>query len=695
MPKPAPPRATAPAGTSKGRAIPLDKLSELALPAAILAIVVALIAPMPRFLLDLLLVTDIMMSVVVLMVAMYITRPVDFNVFPTTLLMLTLFRLALNISSARLILLNGHTGPNAAGDVIQAFGNFVVGGNYIIGAVIFLVLIAIQYIVINHGAVRISEVTARFTLDALPGKQMSIDSDLNAGLIDEAESRRRRKLLASEAEFFGAMDGASKFTQRDAVAGLLITGINIIAGLLIGVLQHGVDIMKALQTYTVLTIGDGLVTVIPALMVSVSGAMIITRASSDNRVGVEFQKQVFGAYQPLLLASGVLIALATFPGLPKIPFLLLGGGLGAVGWRMRERTGKTHPGEAAAASRPVKENLDDLLRVEPLSIEVGMGLISFIADGIRSPLLRRIGGIRKQLATELGFVIPAVRVTDNLQLRAREYAILLKGIEIARFELPAGSDLAIAVTATGAPPDGRATKDPAFGVTAWWVPSSQAEAIRTKGYTVIDPLSVMTTHLSELIKRYAHELFSRQEARKLLDRVSVDNARVVEDLVPKLLPLATVQRVIQNLLRERVSIRDAVSILEALGEGAAATRNPVLLTDYVRQSIRRVIVKPYLNASGDLPAYFLEPQLERFAEGGVEHGESNSSFALAPNALRDLLDRLGRGAGMLESPAVVITSSVCRYFLRQAVESTIPNLFFLAHSEVPAGIKVISQGVIQ
>lgn len=676
--------------------VSLQSLSELAVPGAVLAIVLALIAPMPRFLLDLMIVTDIMMSVIVLMVAMYITKPVDFNVFPTALLMLTLFRLALNVSSSRLILLNGHTGTSAAGDVIQAFGNFVVGGNYVIGAVIFLVLIAIQYVVINHGAVRISEVTARFTLDSLPGKQMSIDSDLNAGLIDEAEARRRRKQLASEAEFFGAMDGASRFTQRDAVASILITGINIVAGLLIGVLQHGVDIMRALQTYTVLTIGDGLVTVIPALMVSVSGAMIITRASSENRVGVEIQRQVFGAAPPLLLASGVLVALAAFPGLPKMPFLLLGCSLGTVGWQMKKRTDRNQTQAAqSAASKPARENLDDVLRVDPLSIGVGVGLISFIADGANSPLLRRIGGIRKQLATELGFITPAVRVTDNLGLRAREYAISLKGIEVTRFELPQGCELAIALTATERPKDGRPTKDPAFGVDAWWVAAASAESVRALGYTVIDPLSVMSTHLAELIKRFAHELFSRQEAKKLLDRVSLENQKVVEDLVPKLLPLATVQRVLQNLLRERVSIRDAVSILEALGEAAPATRNPVLLTDYVRQAIRRVIVKPYLNANGDLPAYFLEPQLERFAEGGVEHGESNSTFALSPVALRDLLDRFTRGVAPLESPAVVITSSGCRYFLRQAVESSIPNLFFLAHSEIPAGIKVISQGVIQ
>jgi flagellar biosynthesis protein FlhA len=682
-------------GQKKAPWISMQTASEMAVPAAVLGIVIALIAPMPAILLDLLIVCDIMMSVIVLMVAMYITKPVDFNVFPTTLLMLTLFRLALNVSSARLILLNGHTGTSSAGDVIQAFGNFVVGGNYIIGAVIFLVLIAIQYVVINHGAVRISEVTARFTLDALPGKQMSIDSDLNAGLIDEATARRRRKELAAEAEFFGAMDGASRFTQRDAVAGVLITGINIVAGLLIGVLQHGLDVSKALQTYTVLTIGDGLVTVIPALMISISGGMIITRATSENRLGVEFQKQIFGNAQPLLLASGVLIALAMFPGLPKIPFIFLGAGLGTIGWRMKKSAAVALPEAAAGQPRTQKENLEDLLRVEPLSIEVGVSLVSFISDGVNSPLLRRIGNIRKQLATDLGFIIPAVRCTDNLSLRAREYAIHLKGIEIARFELPQGCDMAIAVTATDKPPEGRSAKDPAFGVPAWWIPSSQADRARSMGYTVIDPLSVMSTHLSELIKRFAHELFSRQEAKKVLDRVSGENAKVVEDLVPKLLPLATVQRVFQNLLRERVSVRDAVSILEALGEAAPSTRNPVLLTDYVRQSIRRTVVRPYLGGSNDLSAWFPDQQIERFVEGGVEHGESNSSLALPPQALRDLLDRFTRAVGPLESPSVVITSSSCRYFLRQALESSIPNLFFLAHSEIPAGVKVTSLGVIQ
>jgi len=352
--------------------------------------------------------------------------------------------------------------------------------------------------------------------------------------------------------------------------------------------------------------------------------------------------------------------------------------------------------EAATAQPKVtRENLEDLLKVEPLSVEVGVGLISFLTGGANSQLLKRIGGIRKQLATDLGFIIPPVRVADNLSLRAREYSICLKGVEMARFELPPGMELAIALTATERPPEGKPTKDPAFGVAAWWIPSSLAEKTRSTGYTVIDPLSVISTHLSELIKRTAHELFSRQEAKRVLDRVTADNPKVVEDLVPKLLTLATVQRVFQNLLRERVSIRDAVSVLEALGEAAPTTRNPVLLTDYVRQSIRRVVVRPYLNQSGDLPAWFLDQPIERIVEAGVEHGESNSSLALAPGALRDLLERLQRAVGTPESPVVVITASSCRYFLRQAVESSMPNLFFLGHSEIPAGVKVISLGIIQ
>ncbi len=670
--------------------------AELAVPLAVLAIVIALITPMPGFLLDFLLVIDIMLSVIVLMVSMYLIRPVEFSVFPTTLLLLTLFRLALNVSSSRLILLNGNSGTSAAGDVIESFGNFVVGGNYIIGAVIFLILIAIQYVVINHGAVRISEVTARFTLDALPGKQMSIDSDLNSGLIDEAGAKKRRKELAAEAEFYGAMDGASRFTQRDAMASILITAINIIAGFLIGVFQHNMDLKRAIQTYTVLTIGDGLVTVIPALMISVSGAMIITRAASDNRLGADFRTQVFGKSQPLLFAAGVLIALAAFPGLPKIPFLVLGGGLGTVAWRMR----KNEPADGGPAveekkATPAKENVEDLLKVDTLAIDVGLGLVKLVEGGADSPLLRRVGAIRRQLATDLGYILPPVRLRDNLNMKAHEYAICMKGVEISRFEVPAGCELAIAVGKPTGQIEGQATREPAFGIPAIWIRAEQNEAARKAGYTVVDPVTVMGTHISEFTRRYAHELFSRQDAKRLLDRVAVENPKVVEDLVPKLLPLPTVQRVFQNLLRERVSIRDAASILEALGEAAGSTRNPVLLTEFVRQSIRRAVVKPYLNKAGELPAWFLDGAVERMIETGVDHGEQNSHLNTSPETVRDVVNRVERAIPRPDTPVVLIAGAGSRYFVRQILESTMPNLFVLSHNEVPPELRVISLGMVQ
>ena len=676
------------------RALPLEELSQLAVPLAVLGIVIALITPLPRFVLDLLIVTDILMSVTVLMVSLYLIRPVEFTSFPTTLLLLTLFRLALNISSSRLILLNGNSGTTAAGEVIGAFGSFVVGGNYIIGAVIFLVLIAIQYVVINHGAVRISEVTARFTLDALPGKQKSIDSDLNSGLIDETEAKRRRKQLATEAEFYGAMDGASRFTQRDAVASILITGINIVAGFLIGVLQHGMEFRKALETYTVLTIGDGLVTVIPALMISISGGLIVTRASSEARLGAEFHKQIFGNSRPLLLAAGVLCAMALLPGMPKLPFLLMAGGAGAAGWKIRQREIK--PVAAPADSKPAaaRDNLEALMRVEPLAIEVGLGLVGMVEGAQDSALLRRISTIRKQLAGELGYLLPPVRVTDNLSLRSREYLISLKGVEIARYELPQGCELAIASGQGHMPLEGQATREPAFGMSAVWIPNERAERARSAGYTVVDPVSVLGTHLSELIRRHAHELLSRQDTKRLLDRVAVEHPKVVEDLVPKLLPLAAVQRVLQNLLRERVSIRDAVSLLESLGEAAASTRNPVLLTEYVRQALRRSVVKPYVNRLGELPAWFVDPAIEQAVEAAVEHGEQNSHIALAPQTGRDIVNRVLSRVASPEAPVVAITTTGARYFLRQMTEASAPNLFFLAHNEVPPGMRVQSLGTI-
>ncbi len=669
---------------------------DLAVPIAVLSIVLTMIMPLPAIVLDALIAVNITLSVMVLVIGMYITRPVEFSVYPTTLLLMTLFRLALNISSSRLILLQGNLGTAAAGHVIEAFGNFVVGGNYVIGAVIFLVLTAIQYVVINHGAVRISEVTARFTLDALPGKQMSIDSDLNAGLIDESEARSRRKGLAAEAEFYGAMDGASRFTQRDAIASILITGINIVAGFLVGVFQFGMEFKRALTTYTVLTIGDGLVTVIPALMISISGGLIVTRASSESKLGREFQKQVLGAPQPLMLAAGVVTLLATFPGLPAIPFLALGAGLAAVAQQLRRKVAAVDTLANARAAEPQKENIETVMRVEPLSLEVGLGLVKLVEGGAQSPLLRRITGIRKQVAAELGFVMPPVRLTDNLNLGAGEYQLLLKGVEIARYEIKPGSELAIFAGSGAAPPlEGVKTEEPAFGLPAYWIPAGSGDRARAGGYTVVDQVSVVGTHMAELTRRHCWELFSRQDVKRLLDRVSEENSKVVEDLVPKLLSLALVQRVLQNLLRERVSIRDSVSILEALGEASQVTKNPILLTEFVRQAIRRTVARPHLNAAGQMAAYLLDPALEQALESALEHGENGSQINLAPNRIRELVDRMGRVIGPAESGAVLLTSSPLRYFIRQLVEPSLRNLSVLAHAEVPPGIKVLSMGVVQ
>jgi len=688
--------AKAKAGGKKSS--PFGNLSEIGVPLAVLGIVMAMITPMPSFLLDILISTNITVAVIVLLVSMYITKPVEFSVFPTALLLLTLFRLALNISSTRLILIHGNEGTRAAGQVIEAFGNFVVGGNYIIGIVIFLVMIAIQYVVINHGAVRISEVTARFTLDAMPGKQMSIDSDLNSGLIDEHEARARRKNLAAEAEFYGAMDGASRFTQRDAVASILITTINIVAGFLIGVLQHGMDLKRALATYTVLTIGDGLVTVIPALMVSVSGGLIVTRASSDNKLGADVRTQIFSNPQPLMLSGGVLIALAAFPGLPTLPFLMLGSGVGYVGYRMNQKRLLEEPSAttaSASAAAANKDNLETLLNVEPLALEVGIGLVKLVEGAQNSPLLRRIAGIRRQMVSDLGFMVPPVRVTDNLQLKSGEYVVFLKGAELARFEMMQNCDLAIHPGGSAPPLEGIPATEPAFGIQALWIPSDKADFARSQGYTVVDSVSVLGTHLAELIRRHAYELLSRQDTKNILDRVTGENPRVVEDLVPKLLPLATVQKVMQNLLRERVSIRDAVTILESLGEAAAMTKNPILLTEYARQAIRRMLVKPYLNPNGELPAFFVDSQIEQGIERAIEYGEASSHLNLPPQKIREILDKVTRAVGTADSPMAVVTSTSARFYLRQMIEGQIPNLSILSHNEVPPGVKVVSMGLIQ
>ncbi|MDX2266592.1 MAG: flagellar biosynthesis protein FlhA [Bryobacter sp.] len=671
---------------------------------AVLGILAALILPIPAWLLDLLIAVNIALSTVVLSTALYLKKITEFSIFPSTLLILTLFRLALNVSSSRLILLNGNLGTAAAGDIIEAFGEFVVGGNAVIGLVIFIVLIAIQYIVINHGAVRISEVSARFTLDALPGKQMSIDADLNAGLIDETEAKRRRKAVTQEAEFFGAMDGASRFTQRDSVAGILILVINIGAGFLIGVVQHKMEILTALQTYTVLTIGDGLVTVIPALMISIAGALIVTRAASEDKLDREVRKQLFAHPEVLGLAGFLLALLGLVPGLPKIPFFVLSAACAYIAYRQKQAATQQEAEPIAEPVRPAKEDLEQLLKVEPLTLEVGLGLVRFVEGGESSPLLQRIAGLRRQLAMDLGYVFPAVRITDNLRLGANEYRILIKNNEVARYELQRGMDLLLP---PGAPDSAQnrdliqsflatgaiATTEPSFQMEACWIPSQEADRARTLGCTLVDALGVLSTHFSEVLKRHLHEVFSRADAKKFLDRLADENPKAVEELVPKLLSLSIVQKILQNLLREGVSIRDAGSILESLSEGAAMTKNPILLTEFVRQALKRTVVRPLLQGSSTLPVWQLEPALEQEFEASVEHAEFNSHITVGPARMRDLLNRLTTKLGSA-SGATLVTGSNARFFVRQITEQRFPHLKVLSHAEIPTSVQLVSLGQV-
>jgi flagellar biosynthesis protein FlhA len=663
-------------------------------PLAIMLVVLMMVLPVPAYLLDLLISLNITLSVVTLVATMYITRPVQLSVFPSLLLLLTLLRLSLNISSTRLILLRGQEGTDAAGQVIEAFGSFVVGGNFLIGVVIFILLIAIQYVVINHGAVRISEVTARFTLDALPGKQMSIDSDLNAGLIDETEARQRRAEVNREAEFYGAMDGAVRFTQRDAIASIIITAVNIVAGFLIGALQHGMALRQALETYTVLTVGDGLVTVVPALLISVSGGIITTRAAGESRLGADFGSQIFLKPEPLLIAAAVLGAMAAVPGLPTLPFLLLAGGVGGLGWNLRQQALAPPKAKLPPPAAAERESVESLLRIEPLAIEVGLGLVKLVDAAQGGTLLKRIAGVRRQLASELGFVLPPVRVTDNLSLKTREYVVLLKGAEIARFELQANQHLAINPGQAQGKLAGTSCREPAFGLPAIWIPADQVDNARMMGYTVVDQANVVATHLTELIRAHAHEVFSRQETSRYLERVRGENPSLVDDLTPKLMSQSLVQRVLQNLLRERVSVRDGVTILEALAEAGTATKNTALLTDFVRQAVSRALARPYLNEKGELPAFLLDPRLEQTIQTGIEHSEMMLRVALAPQTIRDVIERVRRAVGTLQGPAVLVCSAGVRFALRQIVETELPLLAILSHAEIPPQVKVISLGVV-
>jgi flagellar biosynthesis protein FlhA len=502
-----------------------------------MAVVLLMVVPLPPMLLDLLLSMDIGLSVVLLLTVIYVRQPVEFSVFPSLLLLLTLLRLSLNVASTRLILMHGAEGVDAAGHVIMSFGQFVVGGNFVVGTVVFLVLVAIQFIVINHGAVRISEVTARFTLDAMPGRQMAIDADLNAGLIDEREARGRRERVRREADFYGAMDGAIRFTQRDALAAVLITGVNIVAGLIIGVLQHGLDLSTAARTYTLLTVGEGLVTAIPALLVSMSGGLITTRAASESNLGEEVAVQLLARARPLAVAASVLVGLALIPGLPKLAFLVVAVVLGAAAFSIRQSAREAEAAPAVPA--PSAEATDSPSLVDPLSIEVGYALVSLADDQHGGTLLNRLRAIRKQIGSETGVVVPTVHVADNLQLGPRTYSILVKGVEVARGDLVPDRLMAINPGTATAPLEGTAAREPAFGLPAWWIPLAQREQASAAGYTVVDPTTALATHVSETIRAFLPDLLTRQQTKELIDRVGQSSPKLVEELIPRSSPLAT------------------------------------------------------------------------------------------------------------------------------------------------------------
>ena len=670
--------------------------TEWIMPVAAVAMIFVMLVPMPGLLLDVLLAVSITAAVLVLLSAIQILRPSQFSVFPSLLLLLTLFRLSLNLASSRRILLHGNEGVSAAGKVIEAFGSFVVGGNYVVGFVIFIALIAIQYIVVAHGAVRTAEVTARFTLDAMPGKQMAIDADLNAGLINEAQARARREQIARDAEFYGAMDGAARFNQRDAIATILITAINIIAGFLIGVFQLDIPFREALKTYTVLTVGDGLVTMIPSLLVSMAGGMVVTRASSDSTLSVDVGRQLLSR-RPLMIATGVMLALATIPGLPKFSFILLAACTGVLAWRAPKRAPEVATAPAAE-KKSAKESIEDLLKLDELSLEVGYGLVPLVDQQQGGQLLARVKALRQNLAQQLGFIVPPVHITDNPRLKPREYIIALRGIEISRWEMFQDQLMAISSEGSPRPLPGTPTKEPAFGVAALWIPPALQNQALASGYAVVDQTSVLATHLAEVVKQHAHELLTRQEVKRLLDRLAESHPKLVEELVPKILSLGEAQKVLQQLLREQVSIRDLPAILETLLDTAPTTKNLVTLVESVRQSLGRALVRPLLSDSGGLRVVTLDNALEEeLGRAFTAAPPGTNASALQPPFARRVLEGLRRLAGeqvTVASP-VVLCSTPARYHLKRLLEPFLPKLVVLSPLEVPPVVEVQSVGVLR
>jgi flagellar biosynthesis protein FlhA len=673
-------------------------LRQVAAPVLIVMILAMMVLPLPTFLLDLFFTFNIALSIIVILVALSTVRPLDFSVFPTLLLVTTLLRLSLNVASTRIVLLDGHTGPDAAGKVIEAFGNFLIGGNYTVGLVVFLILVIINFVVITKGAGRVAEVSARFTLDAMPGKQMAIDADLNAGLIGEDDARRRREEIAREADFYGAMDGASKFVRGDAIAGIVIMLINVVGGLVVGMLQHNLDLGTAAKTYTLLTIGDGLVAQIPALIISVAAGMVVTRVGEpDTDVSQQFVAQLFSNPRALSVAGGIIGILGLVPGMPHLVFILLAAVLFGAAHYLRRESAVAVEVPVVAAAPPIQAEVEaswaDVAPVDVLGLEVGYRLIPLVDKAQDGELLRRIRGIRKRFAQEIGFLPPSVHIRDNLELRPTAYRILLKGVEIGTGEAQPGQLMAINPGRVAGTVPGTAAKDPAFGLPAVWIDPASREQAQAFGYTVVDASTVVATHLNHLLLSHAGELLGRQEAQQLLDHLAKEMPKLVEDLVPKTVALGTLQKVLQALLEEGVPIRDMRTIIETVAENAARLQAPEDLSAQVRIALGRAITQQLYPGNVELQVMSLEPALERVLVQAMagQAGGGAIEPGLADALVRETAVAAGRQEALGLPPVLLVPASI-RVLLARFLRRAVPQLKVLSHAEVPDNriIKVTS-----
>jgi len=674
--------------------------SEIMTVIGVVTILVVMIIPLPSILLDFLLALNITVAITILLVAMYTLKPLDFFIFPPLLLVTTLFRLSLNVASTRLILLHGNEGALAAGRVIKSFGSFVVGGNYVVGVIVFTILVIVNFVVITKGATRIAEVAARFTLDGMPGKQMSIDADLNAGLIDEDEAKERRMTVTKEAEFHGAMDGAAKFVRGDAIAGIIITAVNIIGGFIIGVLQQKMSIISAAQNYTLLTVGDGLVSQIPALIISTAAGIVVSRAASEKTMGKDFGK-LFSSYPKAIYLSALTVfVFGLIPGLPHIPFMMLSVIIGISVFMFEKKKAQL---KVEKIDVKEKEAIDDgpepvehLLTIDPLELEVGYGLIALVDREQGGKFLDRVRSIRRQFAVEMGMVIPPIHIRDNLQLNSSEYQILLKGVKIAGAELMVNHYLAMDPGDATRKIEGIETKEPAFNIPACWIPEARKEEAKLSGYTVVDDATIMATHLTEVLRKHASELLGRQEVQNLLDNLSKSYPKAVEELVPNLLSLGSVQKVLQNLLEERISIRDLLTIVETLADCAPLTKDPDLLTEYVRNKMSRSIITPHIGEDGYLKLITMSQDVEDILLKGIQKTEHGSYLSVDPNIADSIISSIKKEAEKAMSKniqPILLTTPVIRRHLRKMLEYFIPSLMVLSQSELlnDIGFKAIGK----